>query len=192
MIDKVLLIVTGLPATGKTALGETLAKELGLPFIYKDGIKETLFDALGTGDLEWSHKLGSATYELFDYLLGALMPVGISLVLESNFEAGKSEKSIAKLIKKHDYIVVQVLCKTEGTTLVERFEERANSGERHPGHVDDLDRMRPVLMKGRIEPLPLDGPLIEIDTTDFDALDNDEIVKSVKDAIDGERGRKKR
>ena len=44
-----LLVVTGLPCTGKTTLGKYLASQLKLPFIHKDGIKETLFDLLGLG-----------------------------------------------------------------------------------------------------------------------------------------------
>jgi shikimate kinase len=35
-----LIIVTGAPAAGKTTVGRRLAEAFGLPFIYKDGIKE--------------------------------------------------------------------------------------------------------------------------------------------------------
>ncbi|MEO7074366.1 MAG: AAA family ATPase [Ktedonobacterales bacterium] len=41
------VIVSGPPASGKTTLARTVAQEVRLPFFYKDGLKETLFDALG-------------------------------------------------------------------------------------------------------------------------------------------------
>ena len=54
-----LIIIWGLPCTGKTTLGPWLAKELGLPFVHKDGIKESLFESLGWKDRAWSKQLSS-------------------------------------------------------------------------------------------------------------------------------------
>ncbi len=56
------VVVAGLPGSGKTTLARALAVELDLPLISKDTIKEALFDALGTGDLEWSKRLGRAAH----------------------------------------------------------------------------------------------------------------------------------
>ena len=47
-----LVVVTGLPGSGKTTIAGPLAAELGWPLLGKDTIKEALFDALGTGDLD--------------------------------------------------------------------------------------------------------------------------------------------
>jgi predicted kinase len=182
-----LIVVTGLPGTGKTELGRYLAGELDVPFIYKDGIKETLFDTLGVGDTGWSHRLGAAAYELIDHILEAVMPVGVPLVLESNFDPDKTG-DLRHLVAKHDYAVAQVLLKAEGHTLVERFKARSESGERHPGHVDNMEEMVPRLLKGRIEPVPLDRPIIEVDTTGFDLVDYDSILKSVREAIASQGG----
>ena len=51
------VIITGPPASGKTSLGIKLVTELKLPFIFKDGIKELLFDSLGWKDRDWSKNL---------------------------------------------------------------------------------------------------------------------------------------
>jgi hypothetical protein len=50
--------VTGPPATGKTTLAERISRELGLPLVAKDAIKERLYDTVGAGDRAWSQRLG--------------------------------------------------------------------------------------------------------------------------------------
>lgn len=45
-----LVLVTGLPASGKTTLAQGLAAMLELPLIAKDRYKELLFDVLGVKD----------------------------------------------------------------------------------------------------------------------------------------------
>ena len=183
MSRPLLIIVTGLPCTGKTTLGRHIARELGLPFIHKDGIKETLFNSLGWRDRAWSRQLGGATYHLLYYLLEVLMQAGTSLVIESNFDPQRDSTTLAGLVKRHDYTASQVLCKTEGARLLERFRARSDSNDRHPGHVDAFNyaEMEPQLLKGRLAPLPLPGLLVEVDTTDFDMVDYVAVLQALQD-----------
>jgi predicted kinase len=51
------VVVSGLPASGKTTLGRQLAGALDLPLIDKDEILESLFDSRGIGDASWRRKL---------------------------------------------------------------------------------------------------------------------------------------
>ena len=64
MTMPVLLLVSGPPVAGKTTLARRLAAEFGLPLINKDGIKELLFDTVGTHDYAWSQNLGRASIAL--------------------------------------------------------------------------------------------------------------------------------
>jgi predicted kinase len=120
-----LVIVTGPPASGKTTLGRTLAMRLRMPFLYKDGIKETLFDTLGWNDREWSRTLGVTTYALLFHLLEMELAAGRSLVVESNFDAERAGPSFLALRERYGFRQVQVCCVADGAVLLKRFRLRA-------------------------------------------------------------------
>jgi len=71
-----LVIIGGLPGTGKSTLGSFLSQELSFPCVSKDGIKETLYDTLGYSDRKWSRKLGVASFELLYYFIGLELAAG--------------------------------------------------------------------------------------------------------------------
>ncbi len=82
---------------------------------------------------------------------------------------------------RHPFVARQVNCVADGAVLLRRHRERAASGERHPGHGDDLDdALRAVFRRGRLDPLDLPGTTIEVDTTDFAALDYNFLLTSLR------------
>ena len=188
MNNATVVIMTGPPASGKTTLRRALAARLGMPFLYKDGIKETLFDTLGWSDREWSRKLGVATYELLFHWLEMELAARRSLVVESNFDSQRDGSRFLALRDRYGFRPVQVCCVTHGAVLLERFRSRAASEERHPGHVETVNiaEFEQALLRGRINSLPLDGPVIEVDTTDFAQVDVEAIVREVLAAIGAE------
>jgi predicted kinase len=136
-----------------------LADELGLPLIAKDTIKEALFDALGTGDREWSQELGRAAHAVM-YALAAEQP---SAVLESHFWRGPSEPNLLALERP----LIQVYCRCPVEIAWQRYQRRAASPDRHPGHLPDhqSEEMTAGWRSDDPRPLALDCPLIEVDTT---------------------------
>ena len=178
------IIVTGLPATGKTTIAQWLADQLHLPLLRKDAIKEILFDTLGWSDREWSRKLSKASIAILFSQMEAQLRAGQSFITESNFMHPRDTEDFLRLHQRHPFTAFQILCTCDGPTLVQRF--MARSSERHPGHVDAnaLNELMPILLQGRIVPLEIGGTLYELDTTDFSSIDYKKLLSAVEAARD--------
>lgn len=168
-----LLIVTGHPATGKTTLAGALAYELALPLVSKDGIKETIFDAVGWRDRAWSRQVGVAALALLYRDVEGQLAAGRSLIVESNFRPDLDTPRMLALAARRPFRPIQLRCVASSEVMVERYLRRIAAGERHPGHVEAPDEGSVALMRslGHIEPLGLAGPTLTVDTTDVAALD---------------------
>jgi predicted kinase len=175
------IIVTGLPCSGKTSLGRLISRLHKIPFISKDEFKERLFDSLGWSDRSWSKKLSGASYEMMFYTLEELLEVGQSCVLEANFDPNIHSKPLARITEKFQTRVLQIHCVIQPEVLLERFKSRWKSGKRHQGHADQvvLPEME-LLVRQKILPLELPGPVFELDTTDLAKLETSDLFAAIE------------
>src|SRR5579864_2403948 len=164
MAKPLLIIIAGSAGTGKTTLGKRIASELCLPFIHKDGIKELLFNTLGWSDRAWSRKLGAASIAILYYFVEVQLRAGQSCIVESNFMAPLATANFLGLKQRYDFEPLQIQCHCDGPVLFERFKKRAQSGERHPGHVEYLnyEEFKPILLEGRYESMNIGGTVFEV------------------------------
>ena len=131
------IIVTGLPATGKSTLARQLAAHFGLPLLAKDAFKERLLDAAGAVDAARSRELSDQSFvQLFAHLATLAQP-GMDAVLEGNFRAGVHEAPLQALPTAQ---VAQILCRCAEPLRLARIASRRDDPARHPGHADAVAR----------------------------------------------------
>ena len=154
------VLVSGLPGSGKSTIAVPLAAELELPLLARDTIKETLWDALGGGDLAWSRKLGAASADVFWALARTVQPS----ILENFFHR-------AFVHRLEDlggpYVEVHATCAPE------LARERYLGRRRHPCHFDHSygAEMYDHWVRTDAGALAL-GPVLEVDTTEgFDVAE---------------------
>ena len=166
-----LIIVQGVPASGKTTLSRKLAQEIpDLPLLHKDGIKEYLFDTLGIFDGEWSRVLGKASSKALLSLARVFLENERSIMLESAFYKDVAVEDIKSL----NVPVLEIYCKCDEAVRQERYRKRLVV-DRHPGH-HNKDGKFDISVYAPLEV----GELIYIDTTNG-ITDND--TKKLKEEI---------
>lgn len=188
MKSPLLVVVTGLPGTGKTALARRLARRFNLPLIHKDGFKEILFDTLGWSDPQWSRQLSLTSFHLQYHTVATMLQAGVSCLAEGNFDSRLASPEFQKLQKLYPHQVLQILCVAEGQVVWQRFLARAQAGRRHPGHTDSgaPEQFKEILLRGRVPALELDGMLMEVDTTDFSRVNYPSIYQAIQHRLAAE------
>lgn len=174
MPKPLLIIVNGPPGAGKTTLARRLAQDLQLPVIHRDGVAETLFDALESQTYGRPPLFGPASFIMTHYFAAIVLAAGQSLIVEGSFPNPElAGREFLQLKQAHDFAPIQVQCRAKGAVLLERFLARAETPERHICHRDVAfaEHNKEVILRERFADLPLGGQVIDIDTTDVDAYD---------------------
>lgn len=130
-----LILITGLPGTGKSTLARVLARHYAIPLICKDAIKEPLFDTLGMPDREGTRRLSNASFAVMFSVLRDCAAAGSDVILEGNFRPGEHESSLLGSVPQSTQFA-QVLCRVAEPIRIARLKARAADPSRHAGHRD--------------------------------------------------------
>jgi predicted kinase len=174
-----LVVVDGPPAAGKTTIVRVLAEALGLPAIEKDVLKEAAGGALGVTERGESRLLGGAVFEVMAVVVHQLILRGVSTIAEGNFTARSN-----LFLELPPCRICQVHVTAAPETLRKRL--LARDTHRHPVHYDReaADEILERAVRGEWDPLPLDGDLIAVDTTEV-FPDTDELASIVSRFVFG-------
>ena len=113
------ILVTGIPASGKSTMAGFLAEAFGLPVISKDRIKELMYDTIGFRSREEKVKLGTAAMEIMYDTAEQLMKSGQPFLLENNFE-NASKAGLDAILDKYAYKAITVIL-TGDTKIMDTF-----------------------------------------------------------------------
>lgn len=198
----VCLLIAGLPASGKSTFARLLERELGIPCLSKDAIKETLFDTLGFASRAEKVRLGEAAYRIQLDIAESMMRARQTLALENNFE-DSSRAPLAALLARQGYTPATLMFDGDLAEIHRRFLARDQSPERHRGHV--VNTCYPETSPSPYVPLSFEafaagmdargyrrfdvgGPRMTVDTTHIETLDWTPALNWVRGLLDSTPG----
>lgn len=168
---KRVVLVNGVPASGKSTVARGLADRMKWPVFTLDTVKESFFDHLGVGDREFNRKLGRASYQAIWSII-ADAPAGMTVVVDAWFGFQPLAALESHIERAGVGCTAEVWCHAPAQVLAERYAARVV--QRHPGHPGAAFIPELVALAERAEPLRRGGgAFFDVDTTrpiDFGAI----------------------
>ena len=127
-----LILVNGVPASGKSTVARAIAEAGGWPLLTLDTIKEAFFAHLGTGDRDYNRLLGKASYQAM-FALAADFPQTMTVVMDAWFGFQPLEVLTGHLARAGIGDVAQVWCHAPPEEIGRRYLQRV--GQRSAGHL---------------------------------------------------------
>jgi len=190
-----LIIIAGMPATGKSTLARKLSAALGLPILEKDEIKEEMFDTLGYADLTAKRALDNAANAILLRCTESVLKNGNSLIAVNNFPKDMSDR-VQNMIDRTGANCVTVFLNGDGDVLHARYIARDRQKVRHQGHtfidryppqegdVTDNDMTREYFAdrfeKSGMAEFRVSGARIDVDATYPERIDVEGLVAEIK------------
>ncbi len=182
-LEKVLILIAGMPGVGKTRFAKYLSEKLQIALISKDKLREIIWDKLHfdpTIKTE-SKKYTALAYDLSFYFCEMLMGTSQPVIFESNF-IKLSGDIFQPMVQKYGYKVINVLFEGDPEVICKRFVEREKTGERHPSlamysSFDDVEFFKEAAqIHGNFK---YGDVIVNVDATDFSKISYDDLVEKI-------------
>jgi predicted NBD/HSP70 family sugar kinase len=157
--DKTVILVNGIPASGKSTLARALAQHFSLPYLSLDGIKEPFMAQLDNVDRELNRRLGYAAYQAI-WSMVAQAPQRCIYVIDAWYGFQPRELLRQYLREAGVTQVLEVWNQISAKLAAERYAARL--GQRSAGHpgAEYLPELR--ALAERAIPMAI-GPVIRVD-----------------------------
>ncbi|OAS87937.1 MULTISPECIES: AAA family ATPase [Metabacillus] len=134
-MDKVLILLAGLPGTGKTYLSNIINSTLGLFYnLSQDNLKESYCDMYGYRNLEEKQKIEKIAWAKYYEIMEQQMQVGSNIMSDYPFSQ-KQKPHIQQLVERYGYEVVTIRLIADLDVLFERQKNRDLDPTRHLSHI---------------------------------------------------------
>ena len=192
------IVLAGMPASGKSTVAAKLAQTFSLPVLAKDELKESLFDTLGFTCYAEKRKLDHAANAVLLRAARALLQNGQSVILDNNFDE-LSARALDALLEEFDAQCITVFFGGDNDAFYRRYVERDRLHLRHLGHVvqehyplregDSPDHemtreeFREKFEKRGMSAFRVRGARIDIDATDPAKIDTECLIAAIREAL---------
>jgi len=134
-MDKVLILLAGLPGTGKTHLRNIIKSKLGSFYsLSQDDLKEYYCDIYGYRNLEEKQKIEKIAWAKYFEIMEQQMQVGSNIMSDYPFSQ-KQKPHIQQLVERYSYEVVTIRLIADLDVLFERQKKRDLDPTRHLSHI---------------------------------------------------------
>lgn len=190
-----LILIVGMPASGKSTFARVCGEHFGYPVLEKDGFKEVLFDTIGFTNYGQKRVMDFAATRVLLHGAEALLKAGSSCILINNFRDDNKDE-VCSLIERYRCACVTVFFGGNCDVFYRRYVDRDNNHERHAGHVvqdhypllpgESADyEMTREEFREKFEKLGMDsfsapGGRIDIDATYPEKIDVRELIANIE------------
>ncbi len=171
------ILLAGLPGTGKSTLARRLARRYKLEHISTDSVRKRIFrdvrrDHFGRGS--YSNRQRQVVYDTIYYVLYTLLKHGVGCVLDGTFYQDRMRAKVSRICARFDakFLLVLVTCSEE--VIEKRFEEREKRERRT---LSDADSKIYNRYKQLFEPTKLHHIDVDMGT------DHDKILEMIHHAV---------
>lgn len=170
----ILVIVSGPAGSGKTTLAHRLAAMIGCPALCRDEIKEGMVATTPGFVPGPSDPLTQRSYGLFFAAIRLFLEHGVTHVAEAAFQHPNWERGLKPLLPLAMLRIVR--CHVVPEIAQARAEYRRHQQPTRAAH-DDIGHFSAAV---QFEPIRLDAPTVDIDTTDGYSPDLETVLAFVR------------
>jgi len=191
-----ILVLAGMPASGKSTVSKKLSAAFGFPILEKDALKEEIFDTMGFVNYAEKRKTDHAANAVLLRCAEALLQSGQSMILDNNFDVISAQR-LNELVARYDCRCMTVFLGGDADVFYHRYVERDRLHLRHLGHVvqehyplwegDSLDHdmtreeFREKFEARGMAEFRCAGERIDVDATDPASVDVDALIEKIRE-----------